>query len=447
MKMSLFKYFKSEYLLLPVMFHLVGCSYGLEELGLYKTKVLVLKTQAVKLDSIDYAAVKANVLDTSCNSCHSAAGGNKGNVNLETYASVINNISDVKADIEDGSMPRGDYRLTADQKNMILAWIKMGAPLLAGQGSSGTDTVSKNQDDVQEQIKPIKEYDSAIMKELAVRGKYLFELSSCLTCHTQDASKPLGGGRPMVSGFGTFYSPNISPDVKTGIGAWSASDFLKAMREGISPSNHYYYPVFPFANYSKLSDEDILSIQAFIMTLKPIDNPNKKHEVGFPFDQRFLLALWRPSNFPTVKDQNIDNYRLAKGPFQTILEKDLEWNRGAYLVESALHCTMCHTPRNQFGGLKVKEWMAGSDISGGDVPAPNITPDRQTGLNGWTEDHWEHFLLTGQKPDGDFTGGEMKKLVRNATAKLTESDRMAVVKYLMSLDPVSSKVTKPSKDK
>ena len=52
------------------------------------------------------------------------------------------------------------------------------------------------------------------------RGQYVFAAAGCAGCHTDVATKGplLAGGRPLTTPFGTFYSPNITPD--PGIGAW-----------------------------------------------------------------------------------------------------------------------------------------------------------------------------------------------------------------------------------
>ena len=56
----------------------------------------------------------------------------------------------------------------------------------------------------------------------------------------------LGGGYALKSPFGTFHVPNISPHKQDGIGSWSAADFIRAMREGVSPDGRHYYPAFPY---------------------------------------------------------------------------------------------------------------------------------------------------------------------------------------------------------
>ena len=71
----------------------------------------------------------------------------------------------------------------------------------------------------------------------AARGEYIVRAAGCISCHTQKDGKGefLAGGRALVSPYGNFYSSNITPDAETGIGAWSDSDFVHAMRHGESP--------------------------------------------------------------------------------------------------------------------------------------------------------------------------------------------------------------------
>ena len=79
------------------------------------------------------------------------------------------------------------------------------------------------------------------------RGEYLVKLGDCVACHTaQNGGGVLAGGFPISTPFGTIYTPNITPDKKTGIGNWTDAQFIKAMREGISPEGKYYYPAFPY---------------------------------------------------------------------------------------------------------------------------------------------------------------------------------------------------------
>jgi mono/diheme cytochrome c family protein len=129
------------------------------------------------------------------------------------------------------------------------------------------------------------------------KGKYIFMAAGCMNCHTPDKAKPLAGGFKIATNFGNFYTPNISSDTKFGIGNWSDQDFLKALRNGISPKKQFYYPAFPFTSYSKLTDEDILAMKAYIMSLPPQAVENKKSELKSPYNHRSLMFAWRSLNF------------------------------------------------------------------------------------------------------------------------------------------------------
>ena len=64
--------------------------------------------------------------------------------------------------------------------------------------------------------------------ELIARGKYLVHAADCVSCHTDPIKNipPMAGGRALETPFGTFYTPNITPDLETGIGSWEESEFL-----------------------------------------------------------------------------------------------------------------------------------------------------------------------------------------------------------------------------
>src|SRR5262245_38328195 len=82
------------------------------------------------------------------------------------------------------------------------------------------------------------------------RGQYVFQASGGCSCHSDPGSTSaspagpagLAGGRPIKTPFGTIYGTNITPEKDTGIGGWTDEDFLRAMREGLSPSGEPYYP-------------------------------------------------------------------------------------------------------------------------------------------------------------------------------------------------------------
>src|SRR4051812_13035106 len=65
------------------------------------------------------------------------------------------------------------------------------------------------------------------------RGRYLTILGDCTACHTVEGSgKEFAGGRPLETPFGQIVPPNITPDLETGVGAWTDDEFVNALTNG-----------------------------------------------------------------------------------------------------------------------------------------------------------------------------------------------------------------------
>src|SRR5579859_8089826 len=73
------------------------------------------------------------------------------------------------------------------------------------------------------------------VENIVAKGEYLTRAGGCFSCHTAPGGQPLAGGRALATPFGTFYSPNITPDAKTGIGRWTDAQFLRALHNGVRP--------------------------------------------------------------------------------------------------------------------------------------------------------------------------------------------------------------------
>jgi mono/diheme cytochrome c family protein len=268
------------------------------------------------------------------------------------------------------------------------------------------------------------------------RGKYLLHAGGCIGCHTDKqtlkAKGPiLGGGRMLKTPFGTFFGPNITPHPEHGIGRWSKAQFKRALRHGRSPTGENLYPAFPYTSFTRMTDGDIEALWAYLRTVKPVDRPSKPHDLKFPYNIRFLVTFWKWLNF-------------RSGPFVPDPSKSKVWNRGAYLVTALGHCGECHTPRNALGGLKRRLWLSGS--SGGPAgSAPNITPDKKTGIGNWSAEDIASALKLGMLPDGDFVGGEMTEVIEYSTSQLSDADLKAIAAYLAALPPIRSQIKKKKK--
>lgn len=260
--------------------------------------------------------------------------------------------------------------------------------------------------------------------DLVRQGEYLLRAGGCVSCHTErrEGAAFLAGGRAIESPFGTFYGPNITPDPETGIGGWTERDFERALRQGRSPSGGHYYPAFPYTSYTRMKPDDVAALWAYLQTVEPVRRENQPHELTWFARFRPGLSVWKFLHFrPAV--------------FEPDPSASEEWNRGAYLSTALAHCAECHSPRTRTGGLKPGLLYSGGRMGGGDI-APNITPDRETGIGRWRATHLQRYLDFGMDPTGDFAGSAMADVISEGTSFLTDEDRRAMVVYFRALEPI-----------
>jgi hypothetical protein len=105
---------------------------------------------------------------------------------------------------------------------------------------------------------------------------------------------------------------------------WSARIAISAntMHEGIDRSGNHLFPAFPYDHFTKVGDDDVAAIYAFLMTREPLRVNVPPNSVPVP---RPLLAAWNA-------------LYLHGGPFQPDPLRTAVWNRGAYLAEG--HCNV-----------------------------------------------------------------------------------------------------------
>lgn len=257
------------------------------------------------------------------------------------------------------------------------------------------------------------------------RGAYLVAAGGCVGCHTVEDGEDadyLAGGRALASPFGTFYAPNITPDVETGIGGFSDEDFLRAFREGVAPDGRHYYPAFPYTSYTGIRDQDLLAIKAYLDSVAPVRRENRAHELAWYASMRWSLGPWKTLFF-------------KPGEFVADPDRDKQWNRGAYLVRHLGHCGECHSPRNAIGVVDASRELAGNANGADGESVPNITP-HDSGIGSWSSGDLSDLLEIGMYPDGDFVGGSMTEVVDHGTARLTADDRAAIIAYLQALPPL-----------
>lgn len=254
----------------------------------------------------------------------------------------------------------------------------------------------------------------------ARNGERVFIVAGCASCHVAPeadaaiAAPVMAGGQRFETQFGTFVAPNISTHPDAGIGTWSDLELANAILRGVSPDGAHYYPAFPYTSYARASTQDVVDLIAHLRTMPADPTPSLDHEIGFPFNIRRTLGLWK---------------LLAAGP-EVIVADGLspEAERGRHLVEGLGHCGECHTPRNAIGIADYDAWLAGAQEPAGDGRVPAITPDEL----GWTAFDIAQYLSSGFTPSFDTAGGDMVEVIAN-TARLPEEDRAAIAAYLLSV--------------
>jgi mono/diheme cytochrome c family protein len=265
------------------------------------------------------------------------------------------------------------------------------------------------------------------------RGELVFWAGGCASCHAAKDAKgedklKLGGGLRLQTPFGTFVAPNISQSEADGIGSWSVTDLANAMTHGTSPDGRNYYPAFPYTSYARMTGADLGDLYAFLKTVPAVDGKAPPHELGFPFNLRRGLGLW--------KRLFLDPAPVIAAPAEGSQTDPDVWQRGRYLVEGPGHCGECHTARDFAGGLILAKWLGGAPAPVGEGRIPNITPGA-SGFGDWSAADIAYYLESGFTPDYDSVGGEMVHVQENM-ARLPASDREAIAAYLKAVPAVTA---------
>jgi nicotinate dehydrogenase subunit B len=270
-------------------------------------------------------------------------------------------------------------------------------------------------------IAPIARPDASVYSAATIaRGQQLAALGDCAVCHTTTNGVLNAGGRALETPFGIIHSTNITPDVETGIGAWSYPAFERAIREGIHRDGRHLYPAFPYTHFARATDADLQALYAYLMAQAPVRAEAPKNALAFPFNLRPLLAGW--------------NALFHQGSrLQPDLAKSELWNRGAYLVESLGHCSACHSPRNALGAERQNAYLAGGFAEGWEAPA--LTSLSKAPIP-WNEDELYAYLRTGESRFHGVAAGPMAPVVKELAA-LSDQDIRAMAVYLGSFNDTS----------
>jgi mono/diheme cytochrome c family protein len=250
------------------------------------------------------------------------------------------------------------------------------------------------------------------------RGAYLARAGNCAGCHTARGGAAYAGGLELPTPFGTFVTPNITPDKETGIGAWTAQDFWRALHHGKGRDGRPLYPAFPYTEYTKVTRDDADALFAFLQTVAPVAQRNAADRLHFPYNVRPLLYAWRALYF-------------SPGTYSPRADQSAEWNRGAYLVQGLGHCNACHVTRNALGAAGGAP-LGGGHVAGRSWYAPSLTAAHEAGSANQSVDDIARLLATGVT-DRRAASGPMAEVIGQSLQHLEASDLRSIAIYLKAL--------------
>ena len=287
---------------------------------------------------------------------------------------------------------------------------------------------------------PVVNKDS--IDKVIARGEYLaHHVAGCIDCHSnRDLTKfsaPVvpgtegGGGFAFIPAYGipgTLYGKNITPDTETGIGAWTDEEVLRAVTQGISRNGDTLFPLMPYPSFNHMAKEDLLSIIAYIRTLKPIKNKVQPRQLMMPIALAYPGQFLQPSVEGNVRPPESDKVKY-----------------GEYITTMSI-CADCHTPVSPKGLDRTKMYAGGHVFDAGvfKVASANITPDSATGLGAWTEERFlNKFKAYREKSSYDFVAGKENTIMPlSEYAGMKDEDLKAIYAYLRTIKPISNKVEK-----
>ena len=251
------------------------------------------------------------------------------------------------------------------------------------------------------------------------RGEYLATAADCAACHTAPRGERFAGGLPIATPLGTIYTTNITPSMDFGIGRYTEEEFARALRRGVRRDGANLYPAMPYTSYAKFTDEDARALYLyFTQAVKPVEQLIPPTQLPFPMNIRASMLAWNLLF--------LDTAAFVPDPHQSA-----EWNRGAYLVQGATHCSTCHTPRGFLMQEKTSRALSGAQV--GPWYAPNITPDPISGIGRWTKEELAAYLRTGHLPGKAQAAGSMGEAVQDSFQHLAAADLDAIATYIKSV--------------
>jgi len=219
---------------------------------------------------------------------------------------------------------------------------------------------------------------------------------------------------------GTFWPGNLTPDPETGLGNWTAEQFVDAMTRGVSPEGRHYFPAFPYPSYGSMRVEDLLDLWAYLQQLEPVNAPGRPPDMAMPGLARRAVGLWKW-------------LALGEAGIRPDPERSEAWNRGAYLVNAPGHCGECHTPRNALMIPDPTRAFAGGPHPRGDEGEVPSLLDLEARGRYSSVDDLTLALQFGETLGYDKLSSGGMAAVQMNLARLPEDDLRAISEYVVSL--------------
>jgi len=291
---------------------------------------------------------------------------------------------------------------------------------------------------------PVANTSEDSMQKVVARGEYLaLHVAVCMHCHSiRDFNKYAGPDVPGTIGGGggkfdhsildaipgTMYSKNITPDSATGVGTWTDEELVRAITQGIAKNGDTLFPLMPYARYNSMTKDDLMSIIAYLRTLKPIKNTIPDRQLMIPISMAYPGPALQKSIDGNVCPPESDTVKY-----------------GAYLINIA-GCSDCHTPYVKGRPDFSREFGGGNTFVVGKfkVTAANITPDSTTGIGAWDLDAFmKKFTVCREEKGYNYDPGKLNTAMPVVDySGMKDSDMKAIYAYLRTVKPVKNSITK-----
>lgn len=241
-------------------------------------------------------------------------------------------------------------------------------------------------------------------------GKHIAETRGCIDCHGKD----FAGAKVIEDGaMGRLYGSNLTKGAGSSVANFKDEDWVRAIRHGVGADGRGLF-VMPSEEYSKLTDEDLGALIAYLKTVPSVDRERVPTAYG-PVSQ--ILLTTAPQKM--IAAQVIDHARVAP-PVSIVKAPTAEYGR--YL---AAGCVGCHGPN--YSGGKI-------EIGPPDWPhAANLTPHPESRLSKWTEEEFMATIRTAKRPDGTIVDPVMPR----GFAGMDDVELKALWAFLRTLPPVA----------